>query len=130
MDQDQTVKADFESKSTSGLTGLWSGTITTTAPGCVWAPGPISWNLTQTGSSLTGTFTFSESLISGDPTKCSSSLFFGDTFQGSVTGNTITLNGASGEQFAAAVNGNTITGTGTVPTNASITYTLTFQHGF
>jgi hypothetical protein len=79
MNQDQAVEAAFEA-ARSGLNGQWSGTVTTTSPGCVWNPSPIFWQLTQSGSALTGQFRFNETLSSGGDL-CASHLFSSIRFQ-------------------------------------------------
>jgi hypothetical protein len=84
--------------------------------------------MTESGTALSGMYRYSGSLTSGPVDPCGSTDAFNDTFTGSVSGNTISLTGASDEVTAATVNGTVITGTMTVTADDdSWTYTLTEQ---
>jgi hypothetical protein len=91
--------------------------------------GTMSWVLTQTGTTLSGTVSLSESLTSGDPNICGSTVSGTDTLQGSVTGSAVNLTGTQGETFTATVTGNTMTGTGTSGQN-TFAYSLTQQQQY
>ena len=131
MNQNQTVTADFELASSSGggLTGTWSGNVTVTGGICVWA-GTMTWVLNQSGTTLSGMFTESANLASGDVSDCGPALIGSDSVQGSVVNGTINLTGTQAEAFTATVSGSTITGTGTAASGSlslSFSYTLTEQ---
>ena len=134
MNSNLSVTATFNLTSGGGgnLTGTWSGTVTENAGGCPFA-GTMSWNLTETGTNLTGTTTYNETIQSTDPQVvdvCGSTASGTDTMQGSANGNAVNLTGAVGETFSATVNGTTITGTSlyTGPNyNITWSYTLTKQ---
>jgi hypothetical protein len=136
MNSNLSVTATFNLTSSTGsggsLTGTWSGTVTENAGGCPFA-GTMSWNLTETGTNLTGTTTYNETIQSTDPQVvdvCGSTASGTDTMQGSANGNAVNLTGAVGETFSATVNGTTITGTSlyTGPNyNITWSYTLTKQ---
>jgi uncharacterized protein (TIGR03437 family) len=136
MNSNLSVTATFNLTPSTGsggsLTGTWSGTVTENAGGCPFA-GTMSWNLTETGTNVTGTTTYNETIQSTDPQVvdvCGSTASGTDTMQGSANGNTVNLTGAVGETFSATVNGTTITGTSlyTGPNyNITWSYTLTKQ---
>jgi hypothetical protein len=109
------------------LTGVWSGPMTANLGGCIFT-GTMTWSMTESGTALSGMYQYSGSLTSGPVDPCGSTDAFNDTFTGSVSGNTISLTGASDEVIAATVNGTVITGTMTVTADDdSWTYTLTEQ---
>ena len=113
MNSNQAITATFNPVLTSGsLTGTWTGNVTENSGGCVFT-GTMSWILTETGSTLTGTLPFSGTLTSGPVDPCGATVSATDTIkQGSVTGNNITLTGSQGEVFTATVSGGVITGNG------------------
>ncbi len=116
MNQNRSVTADFE---TAGppppVTGTWAGFWTRPISGlCAFETSSLMWNLSQTGSSVAGTFT--EVVTAIDPNGlCPDSV--GDTSSGNlvagvITGNSLTIFTDGGTQFTGTVTATTVTGTG------------------
>jgi uncharacterized protein (TIGR03437 family) len=117
MNANLSVIATFNLTSTGNgsLTGTWTGNFTENAGGCPFA-GTMTWSLTETGATLTGTVAFSGTIQSTDPqivNVCGSTTSGTDTLipPSSVSGNAVSLTGSVGETFTATVSGTTIMGT-------------------
>ena len=106
MNTNQWVLAMFDTypgpASGTGLTGTWAGALQQSTAACTWK-GVIAWVLTQNGNSLTGSYTTSANLVSGDPVACGYTSTNSDSFQGTLNGNSIILTGTQGESFGANI---------------------------
>jgi hypothetical protein len=123
MNSNKAVTATFTLSGGSGgsLTGTWSGTWTRQFSGlCDAETNNITWTITHTGASITGTLTRVITATDADglcPYPVGTRLT--DTFvaaawnvTASLNGSTLTLITAGGTKFIGTVSGTTITGTG------------------
>ena len=95
----------------SGVTGSWSGTWNRTFTSFGSASYALNWTLTQSGSSVSGSWSWRVNSCSGtcpDPVGTTSS---GSFATGSVSGSTLSLITTGGTTFNGTVSGNSISGT-------------------
>lgn len=116
MNQNHSVTADFELVGPPPpTTGTWKGSWTRPISGlCNFETSALTWNLSQSGSNVSGTF--SEVVTAIDPEGiCPDSV--GDTKSGNLVdgmmnGNSLTIFTDGGTQFVGTVTATTISGTG------------------
>lgn len=109
----------------AGVAGNWTGTWTRRLGGFGNATYRMSWSLNQSGSSVSGTYSYTLTgcdTICGDPIGSTTS---GTWFDGSYSGSTLTLRTSGGTTFTGTVSGNTVTGTSSGSFNG--TFTMTHQ---
>lgn len=110
-----TLNANPRPASSGSLTGTWIGTWTRPVFGfCDFETSALTWTLTQTGSTVTGSFqrrvTAIDTLgLCPDPVGATSS---GGLVNGVLSGNLLTIFTSGGTRFSGTFDGTTITGTG------------------
>jgi hypothetical protein len=94
-----------------GVAGTWTGTWTRVLGGFGTATYTMRWSLSQSGSSVSGTYSYTMSSCDGLCGDSIGTTVNGTWFDGSYNGSTLTLRTTGGTTFAGAVSGNTVTGT-------------------
>lgn len=116
MTQNQSLTANFALSSSDGsLSGSWSGTWTRPVFGfCSFETSSISWSLTQSGNSVSGTYravvtAIDTSGLCPDSVGATSS---GSLLSGVISGNSLAIITDGGTQFNGTYSSTTISGTG------------------
>ncbi|MGH9823928.1 MAG: BACON domain-containing protein, partial [Blastocatellia bacterium] len=114
--QTLTVTQDGTNPGGSSLTGTWVGTWTRPVTGfCPAETSSLRWTLTQTGTTVSGSFLEVVTGTEGDLCDPINMQTKGDFVQGVVSGNTLTILTDSGTRFSGSFTSTTISGTGGGP---------------
>jgi hypothetical protein len=89
------------------LSSTWHGTLTYPVFGFGDDTANMTWNLTQSGKTVGGSYSYT---IVDSPVDAPGTVYQGTFVSGSIVGNTITLTSAAGWTFTGTVSGNTING--------------------
>ncbi len=106
------VKLVVKAKPPASFVGVWKGTWSRPVAGFCDETSTLTWDLKQSGKSVTGTYTKVVKTTNGlcpDPV---GTVLSGTLVQGVVQGNKLTIFTSGGTQFSGTLSGSTITGVG------------------
>lgn len=117
MDSNKSVIATFDLSGGSGgsITGTWVGTWTTHFSNFGDTTYSVTWQLTQNGQSVSGTYI---RVVQTDPVDPPGTTYTGNLVDGVLSGNTLTIFEDGGFEFVGTFTGTTFNGTGN---NGSVT---------
>jgi len=129
MDANESVTATFQPSVSGGsLTGTWTGPWTELLVGgdfCTSEAFTLTWNLTQTGASVAGTYAYVVTATNGFCPDNVGDQQTGNLVQGTVSGATLAISMDSGTAFSGTFTSTTITGTGGDTSQSDGPFTLT-----